>query len=168
MRRIIMLVLLVNFAQIEWLDWAARVLLQLARFAQAADISAAQAIGAESPFTSAMWQGIRFVLDIPDPTPAATLTPTLYPTLSPVPVTPATLMPDVCVASPVSEINLRAGPGTSFAVVAVLPPLARVELVAQATSSAGFTWYQTSAGGWLREDVVSLVGACARLTNRQP
>lgn len=76
--------------------------------------------------------------------------------------TVSTDVPPICSGTPVTEVNLRTGAGTSFAIGRTLRPLQRIELVARRENDF-FTWYQTPEGLWVREDVVSLAGACDTL-----
>lgn len=85
---------------------------------------------------------------IPTPDPAAlmpTATPTAAPAilLLPTPTPAPTLLPQVVVAD---AANLRAGPGTTFAIVGSANVGESLSLTGQ---SADGEWYQTDSGAWI-------------------
>jgi len=88
------------------------------------------------------------------PTPTGTPTPTMMatPADTPTPTPTVTPVPDAMVAA--AELNLRAGPGTAFAVLAALAKGDRLEVTGQSDSCA---WLQvrTAAGGegWVVHEI---------------
>mgnify|MGYP000011435461 FL=1 len=65
-----------------------------------------------------------------------------------------------CTVSPSQNANLRSGPGTGFDRAGTLSANESATVVAQATGSGGFTWWQLESGNWIREDVVTESGNC--------
>ncbi len=103
-------------------------------------------------------------------TPTVTATPTLTPTATDIPAPPVFSVSQplpalACGVAPGGDVvNLRAGPGTNFAVLGVLPPGNWV-LAAALDATAG--WYQIRLAGtvvdygWVAASVVTLQQPCA-------
>jgi hypothetical protein len=64
-----------------------------------------------------------------------------------------------------TNVNIRSGAGTNFDVQSVLNAGSSAEVNGQTIGSEGLTWYQLSAGGFIRSDVVSESAGCANLPN---
>ncbi len=113
----------------------------------------------------------------PTPLVTATFTLTPIPTLTPTPAPTSTPEPPpvfsvnqplpaaACGVTPTGDfVNLRAGPGTSFAVAGLLPPLNWVLAAALDVTSG---WYQIRLtgtvvdGAWVAASVVALQQPCA-------
>jgi hypothetical protein len=62
-----------------------------------------------------------------------------------------------------TNVNIRSGAGTNFDVQGVLNAGNSAEANGVTTGSEGITWYQLSAGGFIRSDVVSESAGCANL-----
>ncbi len=60
-------------------------------------------------------------------------------------------------------VNLRSGPGTSFASVGTLRAGETAAVDGQAPGSTGAMWYHLTSGSWVRSDVVTATGSCASL-----
>ena len=108
------------------------------------------------------------VIALSDPTPSADATaePTAEPTPepspdpTPEPTPPPPFLATDRVGAPV-PVNLRAGPGTTYASLGTVPPGTALEATGEATDMGGFTWrrFRLVDGrvGWLRQaDVLPL------------
>lgn len=74
----------------------------------------------------------------------------------------------VCTVTAADTVkNLRAGPGTSYAVTNTLEAGASTSATGQARDGFGFTWYLTDLG-WIRFDTVERSGDCEALPEVEP
>lgn len=60
-------------------------------------------------------------------------------------------------------VNLRSGPGTSFASVGTLRPGESAAVDGQAAGSTGAMWYHLTSDSWVRSDVVTASAGCASM-----
>jgi hypothetical protein len=70
-----------------------------------------------------------------------------------------------CTVTPAGNqaVNLRSGPGTSFAVAGNLHPGETAAVDGQAPGATGAIWYHLTSGSWVRSDIVTATGSCASL-----
>lgn len=61
-----------------------------------------------------------------------------------------------CTISVGGQVNVRTGPGTSYSALGQLSQGQTRDVIGQATSTAGFVWWQIGENEWVREDVVDL------------
>ncbi len=73
-----------------------------------------------------------------------------------------------CTVTASSTVNLRGGPGTSFAKAGTLSAGASQAVTGQATGADGMVWYQLDSGNYVRSDLVKADGACASLPTVSP
>jgi len=103
--------------------------------------------------------------DVPTPIPSLILQPT--PTWTPHPTAtlpaPAAATPEPALATVRTGANLRAGPGTDFAVVGAAAAGQAVAI--QAANPAG-DWYQLSSGEWVFAELVSVAEPAAAAPQR--
>lgn len=66
----------------------------------------------------------------------------------------------VCVVSTERDVNIRAGAGTEYDRVGVLPRGSQSTAIMQAEDDEGMTWWQLESGGWVRNDTVSEPDIC--------
>ena len=66
----------------------------------------------------------------------------------------------LCEAASTQAVNRRAGPGTNFASMGQLIPGNNMEVIGQAPDPGGIRWWQLEDESWVREDVVTVLGAC--------
>jgi uncharacterized protein YraI len=59
------------------------------------------------------------------------------------------------------RVNLRAGPGTDYERLRVLPIFNRFVVMGYNENADGFRWLQLESGGWVRGDLVQAEGSCA-------
>jgi hypothetical protein len=102
----------------------------------------------------------------------AEATPEAAPTEAPPSATPAAEEPEAtatpspdatsevneetaCMVSSNTRINIRSGPGTSFAVLGRLVPGETAVVYGQALGEDGLYWWQLLNGAWVRSDVVN-------------
>ena len=76
--------------------------------------------------------------------------------------------PGVCEASTSNTVNKRSGPGTDFSRAGTLSAGTTLNVIGQATGSAGFVWWQLEDETWVREDVVSVQGDCVTIPQVNP
>ncbi len=107
----------------------------------------------------------------PTPAPEATPTPTPTPGQTPAgtPINPPQSA-QLIANQPESRINLRSGPGTSFAAKGYGLVGDPVQLLRSTTASDG-TWYyvrfeQSGAEGWIRSDFINVAGRATPLGDR--
>ncbi len=77
--------------------------------------------------------------------------------------TAATVAPPACTVTAASGVNLRAGPGTTFAIAGSLAAGVTRTVIAQDTGADGKAWWQLDDGNWLRSDLVTPGGDCASI-----
>lgn len=71
-------------------------------------------------------------------------------------------MSDVCLITASQSVNLRSGPGTTFAQAGQLAN-AEIAAIGQTTASDGFVWWQLVGGNWVRADIVQAGENCDTL-----
>ncbi len=62
-----------------------------------------------------------------------------------------------------NAINLRGGPGTTYALEGQLTPNEVYSVEGQFLASDGFIWWQLTTGNWVRSDLVDEIGDCETL-----
>lgn len=67
----------------------------------------------------------------------------------------------VCRVNLYGTVNLRGGPGTTYAVVGTLSPGMNTAIDGQAAGNDGFVWWRLESGAWVRADVTGVTGFCA-------
>ncbi len=85
----------------------------------------------------------------PPPTPTLQFTPAV--------------VEGVCVASSSHNVNLRSGPGTNYARLALLQARETIQVVGQSDNGQWFVVQNDTTQGWVSAFVVSVTGPCAQL-----
>jgi hypothetical protein len=70
---------------------------------------------------------------------------------------------NVCAASSSRNVNIRSGPGTNYAVLALLPAGQPIQVTGQAQNGQWFVVQNESIQGWVAASVVGVTGPCAQL-----
>jgi hypothetical protein len=86
----------------------------------------------------------------PPPTPTPQFTPAV--------------VEGVCVASSPHNVNLRSGPGTNYARLALLQARETIQVVGQSDNGQWFVVQNDTLQGWVSAFVVTVTGPCAQLS----
>ena len=65
-----------------------------------------------------------------------------------------------CTVTAGSNVNLRTGPGTNYAIAGSLTTDMNPAVVGQAIGSDNFVWWNLDSGAWVRSDIVTEDGDC--------
>lgn len=71
--------------------------------------------------------------------------------------------PDTCYTTVTRTARLREGPGTNFNQVGTQARGDFFEIVGNVLGEDGFIWLELEGGGWVRSDLVSVIGTCETL-----
>ena len=66
----------------------------------------------------------------------------------------------VCTVTPSNNVNLRGGPGTSYAQVDIFSGGSTRYVIGQSQGSDGYLWWQLEGEVWVRSDIVQVDGTC--------
>jgi uncharacterized protein YraI len=66
------------------------------------------------------------------------------------------------------EVNVRSGPGTSYATTAKLTLNQSLQATGWAFDDEGFVWWRITTGGWVRADTVTFPDTCQTLPQVSP
>ncbi|MCA0456263.1 MAG: SH3 domain-containing protein [Chloroflexi bacterium] len=69
----------------------------------------------------------------------------------------------LCVASSSRNVNLRSGPGTNYARLALLQARQTIQVIGQSENGQWFTVQNDTTQGWVSAAVVTVTGPCAQL-----
>ncbi len=89
------------------------------------------------------------------------------PTAPPVVVTEEAV-PSVCSATSGTNVNVRNGPSTDYAIIGALFPGASLPVIGRNNDSTWFVVDYNGRQGWVASSVVTLVGPCGSLPTIQP
>jgi hypothetical protein len=101
-------------------------------------------------------------------TPDAAVAPLATDVSTPTVEATATQMQSTCLLQPINSANLREAPSTTAAIVRTLEAGETVAADGQTTDAAGFVWWHTAEGAWVRTDVVAAPTSCASLPQTAP
>lgn len=73
-----------------------------------------------------------------------------------------------CTVSATANVNLRTGPGTTYAIAGTLSAGSVESVDGQATGAAGFVWWHLERDAWVRDDVIDAAESCATVPERSP
>lgn len=76
--------------------------------------------------------------------------------------------PGVCEVRSSNNVNRRSGPGTGYQSPGQLTAGTIMEVTGQAPGDDGFTWWRLEDDSWVREDIVTIFGDCARIPVVEP
>lgn len=82
---------------------------------------------------------------------------------TPTPQFTPSVVEGVCVASSARNVNLRSGPGTNYARLALLQARQTIQVIGQSENGQWFTVQNDTTQGWVSALVVTATGPCAQL-----
>ena len=82
---------------------------------------------------------------------------------TPTPQFTPSVVEGVCVASSSRNVNLRSGPGTNYARLALLQARQTIQVIGQSDNGQWFTVQNDTTQGWVSALVVTVTGPCAQL-----